>query len=56
MFGAAVVAAAAAGIYPSIDEAARRMVRRERVIEPDRALRDVYDEGFADVSGSHAGA
>jgi hypothetical protein len=23
------------------------MVRRERVIEPDPTLRDVYDEGFA---------
>ncbi len=47
VFGAAVIAAAASGAYPSVDEAARRMVRRERVVEPDSTLRDVYDEGFA---------
>ena len=47
VFGAAVVAAAASGTYPSIEVAAGQMVRRERVIEPDPTLRDTYDEGFA---------
>ena len=47
VFGAAVIAAAASGTYASIDVAAAQMVRRERVIEPDPTLRDVYDEGFA---------
>ena len=47
VFGAAVTAAAASGAYPNLEEAARSMVRRERVVEPDPTLRDVYDEGFA---------
>jgi ribulose kinase len=47
VFGAAVAAAAAAGAHLDLRTAASRMVRRERVVEPDPALRDVYDEGFA---------
>jgi ribulose kinase len=47
VFGAAVTAAAASGAYPSLRDAARTMVRRERVVEPDAGLRSVYDEGFA---------
>jgi ribulose kinase len=47
VLGAAVVAAAAQGAYPSLFEASRHMVRRDRIVEPDPALRAVYDEGFA---------
>ncbi len=47
VFGAAVSAAAASGTYRDLREAVSVMVRRERVVEPDPALRDVYEEGFA---------
>ena len=46
MLGAAVTAAAAAGRFPTIAEAAAAMVRRETVIEPNLALSAAYDEGF----------
>lgn len=47
VFGAAVVAAAAAGAYPGLREAAAAMARRERVIDPNPHLKAAYDEGFA---------
>lgn len=47
VFGAAIVAAVAHGAYPDLLAASRSMVRRERVVEPDPALRAVYDDGFA---------
>jgi len=47
VFGAAVTAATAAGAHVDLRTAASTMVRRERVVEPDPTLRDLYDEGFA---------
>ena len=47
VLGAAVVAAVASGTFESLDDAVRSMVRRERMIEPDSSLRDIYDEGFS---------
>ncbi len=45
--GSAMAAAVAAGIYADFDEAARSMVAIDRVVEPDPANADVYDELFA---------
>ncbi|MHB1560127.1 MAG: FGGY-family carbohydrate kinase [Isosphaeraceae bacterium] len=45
--GSAMAAAVAAGIYADFDEAANAMVAIERVVEPDRANADNYDELFA---------
>lgn len=45
--GSAMAAAVAAGIYADFDEAASAMVAIERVVEPDHANADVYDELFA---------
>lgn len=47
VLGAAVAAATASGAFPTLSVAARQMVRRARVIEPDHALRSTYDDGFA---------
>jgi ribulose kinase len=46
VFGTAVIAAVAAGTFSSLEEAIAAMVRRERVVEPDTMLKDIYDEGF----------
>jgi FGGY-family pentulose kinase len=45
--GSAMTAAVAAGIYADFDEAARAMVAIERVIEPDSANAETYDELFS---------
>lgn len=44
--GAAILAAQSAR-YATVTEAARAMVRRARVVEPRRALRDAYDARYA---------
>lgn len=46
VFGTAVIAAVASGTFGSLEEAIAAMVRRERVVEPDTMLKDIYDEGF----------
>jgi ribulose kinase len=46
VFGAAVTAAVASGTHACLADATRAMVRRERVVEPDPALGDIYEEGF----------
>jgi ribulokinase len=45
--GAAMSAAVGAGIFPDFDAAGRAMVQMERVIEPNTANRQVYDDHFA---------
>jgi xylulokinase len=45
--GAAILCAAAAGVYGSISEAASNMSRIEQTIEPDITRRDFYAEKFA---------
>jgi FGGY-family pentulose kinase len=45
--GSAICAAVAAGAFPDLQTAAATMVRRAERIEPNPALRDVYDEGYA---------
>jgi xylulokinase len=52
--GAAVLAGVAAGVFPSIEEAADRMVRLERTFEPNLALRTQYDEGFGRYTDLYA--
>ena len=47
LLGTGVVAAAAAGLYPSIEAAGRAMVRSGEVIEPDPARRDFFDRRYA---------
>jgi L-ribulokinase len=44
--GSTLAAAVAAGIYPDFDAAARAMVAIERVVEPNPANAEVYDELF----------
>ena len=44
--GAAMAAAVAAGIYTDFDDAARAMVAIERVVEPDPANAQLYDDLF----------
>jgi xylulokinase len=44
--GAAILAGTAAGVFTSIEEASDRMVRLERIFEPNRALKGQYEEGF----------
>jgi sugar (pentulose or hexulose) kinase len=44
--GSALAAAVAAGIYPDFDAAARAMVAIERVVEPNPANAEVYNELF----------
>lgn len=45
--GAAVLAAAGAGIYGGVEEAVREMVRTGRTYEPQDSLRDRYQEQYA---------
>lgn len=47
LLGAVAAAATACGTYPGLAEAAHRMTKRERAIEPDPRLGGAYDEGFA---------
>jgi ribulose kinase len=44
--GSAICAAVAAGAFTDLRSAAAAMVRRADRIEPNAALRDVYDEGY----------
>jgi FGGY-family pentulose kinase len=44
--GAAMAAALAAGAYPDFDAAARAMVAIERVVEPNPANAEIYDDLF----------
>lgn len=47
LLGTATVAAAAAGLHPSLAEAGRAMVRSGRTVEPDPALRRFFDRRYA---------
>jgi FGGY-family pentulose kinase len=44
--GSAICAAVAAGAFPNLASAAAQMVHRAERIEPNSALRGVYDEGY----------
>ena len=46
VLGAAMLGAVGAGVLPSMEQAAEKMVRTERVYEPDERLRARYDEAF----------
>jgi xylulokinase len=46
LMGDAVCAAIGAGLYPDLATASRAMVQVETVLEPDQALRAVYDDLF----------
>jgi xylulokinase len=45
--GAAILAGAGTGVFGSLEDAARSLVRPERTFTPDPAYRGAYDEGFA---------
>jgi len=47
LLGAAILAGIGAGLYPSIGEAVRALVRYDRVFEPDRSRRQRHEDGFA---------
>ncbi len=47
LLGTATVAAAAAGLHPSLEDAGRAMVRSGRTIIPDPALRPFFDRRYA---------
>lgn len=47
VLGAAMLAGVGAGLFSSLAEAARQLVRSERMFEPDPARRALYDDGFA---------
>ena len=49
LLGCAILASVGAGIYPSVDEAVRNMVRRERKIEPRPEVAGVYDRLYEEV-------
>jgi sugar (pentulose or hexulose) kinase len=42
-----MAAALAAGLYRNFDEAAARMVRTKRIVEPDKSTAAVYDNHYA---------
>lgn len=44
--GAAMSAAVHSGLHSNLDEAARAMVRIDRIVEPDRANKQAYDDLF----------
>ena len=44
--GAAMLAGIGAGVYANLDEVAERIVRIERTVEPNEAVRSVYDTSF----------
>jgi autoinducer 2 (AI-2) kinase len=44
--GAAMFAGIGAGVYAGVDEAIARLVRFERAVEPDAAVRPAYDAAF----------
>ena len=45
--GAAILAGVGAGLFASIDEGARHLVRSDRIFAPNAARRGAYDDGFA---------
>jgi len=47
VLGAAILAAAGAGLHPDLETAVAAMTAVDRRIEPDRSVRDVYDARFA---------
>jgi len=47
ILGDALMAGKAIGLYDCLADAARRVVRVERVFEPDPSLKPAYDEAFA---------
>ena len=46
LVGAAILAGAGAGLFATLEEAARRMCRVDRTFEPNPARRAAHDEGF----------
>jgi len=49
LLGCAILASVGAGIYGSVDEAVKNMVRRERRIEPRVEVKEVYDRLYEEV-------
>ena len=52
--GAAALAGTAAHVFGSIEEAAGRMARIERIFETNVAMRGYYDEGFGRYTDLYA--
>ncbi|MCL2196843.1 MAG: autoinducer-2 kinase [Treponema sp.] len=44
--GAAIIAGKALGLYPSIKDAARSLVKIEKIFSPNKENRDVYDKAY----------
>ncbi len=55
LLGSSVIAAAGLGIYSSLDEAARKMVKIKHVIEPDDVDQRKYAELFEIYRATYAG-
>ena len=49
LLGCAILASVGAGIYGSVDEAVKNMVRRERIVEPNPEVSKVYDRLYKEV-------
>jgi xylulokinase len=46
--GAAIIAGKAIGMYPSVEEACRKMISPAKIYEPNASNADVYENGFQD--------
>jgi sugar (pentulose or hexulose) kinase len=46
--GAAIIAGKAIGMYPSVEEACRKMISPAKIYEPNASNADVYGNGFQD--------
>lgn len=51
--GSAMAAGMAAGMYANFDAAAAAMVRMDRVVEPNTALKSIYDTVYAQYVGTY---
>ena len=49
LLGCAILASVGAGIYDSVDDAVKNMVRQERTIEPREEVKKVYDRLYEEV-------
>lgn len=46
LLGSAIIAASALGIYSSIEDAAKNLLKIKEAFSPERSNSGVYDEGF----------
>ena len=49
LLGCAILASVGAGIYESVDEAVKNMVRKERIVEPNPDISKVYDRLYKEI-------